>query len=148
MKTLFTIMVVAMGLMTSPMAYAEQTEHGMLAVKAFSDLEKRMKDLTATLASITDKASADANAQELMEKGQALQQQLADMQELSNTLTQTPNADDEVAFEKCRNSLHETGIAMQQEFMRLAMVNFYDSEALLQALQSLNVAEKARPDNE
>ena len=148
MKTLFTIMVVAMGLMTSPMAYAEQTEHGMLAVKAFSELEKCMKDLTATLASITDKASADANAQQLMEKGQALQQQLAAMQELSNTLTQTPNADDEVAFEKCRNSLHETGIAMQQEFMRLAMINFYDSEALLQALQSLNVAEKARPDNE
>lgn len=148
MKTLFTIMIVAMGLMTSPMASAEQTEHGMLAVKAFTDLEKCMSDLTATLASITDKASADANAQKLMDKGQALQLQLVALQELSNTLTQTPNEDDEVAFEKCRNSLQQTGIAMQQEFMRLAMVNFYDSEALLQALQSLNVAGPGMPDNE
>jgi hypothetical protein len=62
------------------------------------------------------------------------------MSELSSKLTQTPSADDEAAFEQCNQRLHIAGIGLQQELSRLAMVEFYESEAFVAALLSLNLS--------
>ena len=75
-----------------------------------------------------------------METGKALQAQLTAMGELSDKLTQTPNAEDEAAFEQCKQRLHIAGIGLQQELSRLAMVEFYGSEAFIGALLSLNLS--------
>ncbi|MBR3945056.1 MAG: hypothetical protein IKK15_08190, partial [Akkermansia sp.] len=107
----------------------------------FGKLEQCMENMTAVLTKVTDKESADAQVEAFLAATKALTEQMLAMESLQNVLKGKPNADDEAAFEQCRNNLHVAGMAMQAELRRLAMVNFYDSEAFIKALMSLQAAQ-------
>jgi hypothetical protein len=140
MKKLFVALAAALSLSMLTPAHAEQTEHGLIAVTEFGKLEQCLLDFAKVLSTVESKESADAAAAQVVEAGKALQAQLAVMSELSTKLTQTPSADDEAAFEQCNQRLHIAGIGLQQELSRLAMVEFYESEAFVAALLSLNLS--------
>ena len=136
------MMMVAVGLAASSMtAQAELSPDGVIAVEHFVKLEQCMENMTAVLTKVTDKESADAQVEAFLAATKALTEQMLAMESLQNVLKGKPNADDEVAFEQCRNNLHVAGMAMQAELRRLAMVNFYDSEAFIKALMSLQAAQ-------
>lgn len=136
------MMMVAVGLAASSMtAQAELSPDGVIAVEHFVKLEQCMENITAVLTKVTDKESADAQAELFLVATKALTEQMLVMASLGNVLKGKPNADDEAAFEQCRNNLHVAGMAMQAELRRLAMVNFYDSEAFIKALMSLQAAQ-------
>ncbi|MBR3694938.1 MAG: hypothetical protein IKL98_01725 [Akkermansia sp.] len=142
MKRLFSMMMVAVGLAASSMtAQAELSPDGVIAVEHFGKLEQCMENMTAVLTKVTDKESADAQVEAFLAATKALTEQMLAMESLQNVLKGKPNADDEAAFEQCRNNLHVAGMAMQAELRRLAMVNFYDSEAFIKALMSLQAAQ-------
>lgn len=138
MKKLFSILAAALvaTAATTP-AHAELTPDGVVAVENFNKLESCMKDMVAVLEKVKDKESADAQATALVEAAKALGEQMAAMDSLQHQLTGMPNDDDQAAFEQCRNNLHVAGMNLQTELQRLAMVNFYESEAFIQALMSL-----------
>ncbi len=132
------MMMVAVGLAASSMTVqAELSPDGVIAVEQFDKLEQCMKNMTAVLVKITDKESADAQAEAFLAATKALTEQMHAMMTMQEQLKGKPNADDEAAFEQCRNSLHVAGMDMQAELRRLAMVNFYDSEAFLKALMTM-----------
>lgn len=136
------MMMVAVGLAASSMtAQAELSPDGVIAVEHFGKLEQCMENMTAVLTKVTDKESADAQVEPFLAATKALTEQMLAMESLQNVLKGKPNADDEAAFEQCRNNLHVAGMAMQAELRRLAMVNFYDSEAFIKALMSLQAAQ-------
>lgn len=136
------MMMVAVGLAASSMtAQAELSPDGVVAVEHFGKLEQCMENMTAVLTKVTDKESADAQVEAFLVATKALTEQMLAMESLQNVLKGKPNADDEAAFEQCRNNLHVAGMAMQVELRRLAMVNFYDSEAFIKALMSLQAAQ-------
>ena len=138
MKKLFSILAAAL-VATAAItpAHAELTPDGVVAVENFNKLESCMKDMVAVLEKVKDKESADAQATALVEAAKALGEQMAAMDSLQHQLTGMPNDDDQTAFEQCRNNLHVAGMNLQTELQRLAMVNFYESEAFIQALMSL-----------
>lgn len=140
MKKLFVALAATLSLSMLTPAQAAQTEHGIIAVTEFGKLEQCLLDFANVLSTVESKETADAAAQQLVETGKALQAQLTAMGELSDKLTQTPNAEDEAAFEQCKQRLHIAGIGLQQELSRLAMVEFYGSEAFIGALLSLNLS--------
>ena len=140
MKTLFAVLVAGLSLTLTTPVQAEQTEHGLIAVAEYEKLEQCLLDLAKVLSTVESKETADAAAPLLAEKGKALQAQMSAMSELSAKLTQAPNEEDEAAFEKCKQNLHIAGIGLQQELARLAMVEFYESEAFISALLSLSAS--------
>lgn len=143
MKKLFAVLAVGLSLSLTTPVQAEQTEHGLIAVAEFNKLEQCLLDFAKVLSTVNSKKTADAAAPLVAEKGKALQAQMRSMNELSNKLTQTPTEEDKAAFEKCNQNLHIAGISLQQELARLAMVEFYGSEAFIAALQSLNQTDEA-----
>lgn len=138
MKKLLSILVAAtcMAGLTTPVQ-AEQTPDGLIAVGHFEKLEGCLIAMTDVLASVKNKESADATAPKLIEAASKLKEQMNAMVDLQNTLKQEPNEDDNKAFEEWHTRLHVAGIALQQELTRLAMVEFYGSEAFISALMSL-----------
>lgn len=137
MKKIFSVLAAIMLATAATPVQAELSHDGIIAVEQFNKLETCFNDMTAVLMKVTDKESADAQAPAFIKAAEALTAQLAAMQSLEHQLTGQPNADDEAAFEQCRNNLHIAGMAMQAELRRLAMVNFYDSEIFVKALLSL-----------
>ena len=138
MKKLLSILVAAtcMAGLTTPVQ-AEQTPDGLIAVGHFEKLEGCLIAMTDVLASVKNKESADATAPKLIEAASKLKEQMNAMVDLQNTLKQEPNEDDNKAFEEWHTRLHVAGFALQQELTRLAMVEFYGSEAFISALMSL-----------
>ena len=138
MKKLLSILVAAtcMAGLTTPVQ-AEQTPDGLIAAGHFEKLEGCLIAMTDVLASVKNKESADATAPKLIEAASKLKEQMNAMVDLQNTLKQEPNEDDNKAFEEWHTRLHVAGIALQQELTRLAMVEFYGSEAFISALMSL-----------
>ena len=138
MKKLFSLLAAALvATATVSPAHAELTPDGVIAVEHFNKLENCFKALTAVLEQVKDKESADAQAAAFSAAAKALTVQMVEMTALQDKLKGKPNADDEAAFEQCRNNLHIAGMNMQAELQRLALVNFYESEAFIQALMSL-----------
>lgn len=137
MKKVFSVLAAMLLATAVSPVHAELSQDGLIAVEHFNKLETCFNDMTAVLMKVTDKESADAQAPAFIAAAQALTLQLAAMQGLEHELTGQPNADDEAAFEQCRNNLHIAGMAMQAELRRLAMVNFYESEVFVKALLSL-----------
>ncbi len=142
MKKLFAVLAVGLSLSLTTPVQAEQTEHGLIAVAEFGKLEQCLRDFANVLSTVESKETADAAVPQVVEKGKALQAQLIAMNKLSERLTQIPNAEDEAAFEQCQQKLHEVGIGLQQELSRLAMVEFYGSEAFISALKSLSLSDE------
>ena len=73
----------------------------------------------------------------LEEKIAALQQQMMAMQQLESKLKGIPTEDDKAAFEASGERLHTIGANLQQELMRLSLVNFYYSETLINTFKKL-----------
>ena len=139
MKKLFSILAAALvATATITPAQAELSQDGKVAVELFNKMEAHMNDITAVLEKVTDQASADAQAEAFAAAVQAFSAHVAAMEARTAELTGVPNADDEAAFEQCRNNLHAAGMYLQAELQRLAMVNFYDSEAFIKVLTTLN----------
>lgn len=138
MKKLFSILIAGLSLtaITTP-ARAELSADGTIAIAEFDKLEARMQDFIDVLAGIQDKQSADTSAALLVEKIAAMQQQMFAMQQLETQLKGTPTEDDKAAFEASGKRLHALGLNLQQELMRLSMVNFYYSEALINTFKKL-----------
>lgn len=138
MKKLFAVLLTAVAVSagTTP-ARADMSPDGVIAVEHLTKLVACFEEITDVLSQITDKASADAMAPAFSKAAQNLTAQIVANSALQYKLTGSPTADDDAAFEQCSQNLHVAGIALQAELRRLAMVNFYDSEALLQALMSL-----------
>ncbi|MBE6417542.1 MAG: hypothetical protein E7033_03635 [Akkermansiaceae bacterium] len=138
MKKLFSILIAGLSLtaVTTP-AQAELSADGTIAVAEFDKLEACMQDFVDALAGIQDKESADAGAALLEEKIAALQQQMMAMQQLESKLKGIPTEDDKAAFEASRERLHTIGANLQQELMRLSLVNFYYSETLINTFKKL-----------
>jgi hypothetical protein len=139
MKKLFSILAAALvATATITPAQAELSQDGKVAVEYFNTLETYMNNMTAVLEKVTDQASADAQAEPFAAAVQVFTAHIASAESRANELTGMPNADDEAAFEQCQNNLHAAGMALQAELQRLAMVNFYDSEAFIKVLTTLN----------
>lgn len=115
-------------------AQAALTPDGAAGVAYYEELEARMQAVLDVLTQVKSKETADTLAPVFAEKMKALQEQLDAAEKLSNTLTGIPNDDDLAAFEQHRIILQEKGIAIQQELMRLGMMNFYESKDFIHTL--------------
>lgn len=142
MKRLFITMMAAMAATVGTLpAQADLSPDGAVAVEHLIKLEACFQEMTDVLSQITDKASADAMAPAFTKAAQALTAQIVANETLQYKLTGTPTADDDAAFEECSERLHTAGMALQAELRRLAMVRFYESESLLQAIMALQATE-------
>lgn len=142
MKRLIITMLVAMTTTVGTLpAQADLSPDGAVAVEHLIKLEACFQEMTDVLSQITDKASADAMAPAFVKAAHSLTAQIVANETLQHKLTGTPTADDDAAFAACSEKLHTAGMSLQAELRRLAMVQFYESEALIQAIMALQAAE-------
>lgn len=125
------------------MAAPQLSVTGQAAVDTYNAMERCMVDMATALSRVQDKATAEANAPAVLKAGQELKSILENAEEPYHMGKKIVTQMDAVALQDCRYRLTSAGMAVQEEMLRLAKVEFYHSAALIKAFQQLEMLDDA-----
>lgn len=112
---------------------------GQAAVASYNAMVVCMTDMSNAMAGIQDKATAEANAATVLKAGKELKTLLENTDEPYSMGKKAVTHADAFALRDCRYRMMTAGMAVQQEMLRLAKAEFYNSAALIKALQELEM---------
>lgn len=121
------------------MASSQLSATGQTAVDTYSAIEQSMADMAGALARVKDRATAEANAPIILQAGQELKAILENTDEPYSMSKKAVTKADAYALRDYRYRLMTIGTAVQSEMLRLAKAEFYNSAALIKALQQLEM---------